>query len=83
MQEALTNVLKHAEATRVSVVLRCTPTSVTALIEDDGRGIDPGRNDSGLGLTGMRERLALLDGRLRIESSPGAGTTIVAEVPLR
>ena len=57
---------------------------MTAVIEDDGRGIEPGVEAAGegLGLVGMRERLALLDGRLRIESSPGAGTTIVAEVPL-
>jgi signal transduction histidine kinase len=83
VQESLTNVLKHAEATRVSIVMTRSPTSVTAVIEDDGRGFDPDRDDRGLGLTGMRERLALLDGRIQIESEPGNGTTIVAEVPLR
>ena len=82
VQEALTNVVKHAEATRVSVVLTGTAASVTVVIEDNGRGIDPAQSDSGLGLTGMRERLALLDGRLRLESTPASGTTIVAEVPL-
>ena len=83
VQEALTNVVKHAEATQVSVLLTGTPVSVTAVIEDNGRGTDLDRSESGLGLTGMRERLALLDGRLRFESTPGSGTTIVAEVPLK
>ena len=53
------------------------------MIEDDGRGFDPRSTpDDGIGLLGMRERLALIDGRLEIESRPGAGTTLVAEVPL-
>ena len=85
VQEALTNAVKHAEASTVSVVLTRTHDAVVAVVEDDGTGIEGARAESGsgLGLVGMRERLALLDGRLRIESSPGAGTTIVAEVPLR
>ena len=84
MQEALTNTIKHAGANNVSVILTRTADTVTAVIEDDGSGIEPGVEAAGegLGLVGMRERLALLDGRLRIESSPGAGTTIVAEVRL-
>ena len=53
------------------------------MIEDDGHGFDlRDVREEGIGLVGMRERLALLDGRLEIESSKGAGTTIVAEVPL-
>ena len=84
VQEALTNTVKHAEATRVSVILTRTAVAITAVIEDDGLGLDLDRNGhQGLGLTGMRERVELVDGRLRIESSAGAGTTIVAEVPLR
>ena len=83
VQEALTNVVKHANARRVSVVITRTPDAVTAVVEDDGGGIEERDSGEGLGLTGMRERLALLDGRLRIESTRGAGTTIVAEVPLR
>jgi signal transduction histidine kinase len=87
VQEALTNAIKHADAGSVSVVLTRTPHSVTAVVEDNGRGIQPtsdgnGERDEGLGLIGMRERLALLNGRLRIESTLGSGTTIVAEVPL-
>ena len=51
-------------------------------VEDDGRGFDPAEAGEGFGLEGMRERVGLLDGRLEIESRLGAGTTIVAEVPL-
>ncbi len=83
VQEALTNVVKHAGASHVSVVLARKEGSVTAVVEDNGRGFQARRSDGrGLGLVGMRERLGLLDGRLRIESTEGAGTTIVAEVPL-
>jgi signal transduction histidine kinase len=84
VQEALTNIVKHAQASRVSVLLTRRPRSVAAVIEDDGRGFDQGATrDGGIGLIGMRERMALLDGRLDVESTPGAGTTILAEIPLR
>ena len=82
VQEALTNIVKHAQATAVSIVLARKAGTVTAVIEDDGRGFTPGGTRDGLGLLGMGERLALLDGKLKIESSHGAGTTIVAELPL-
>jgi signal transduction histidine kinase len=82
VQEALTNVVKHAGASGVSIVLARGRNSVTAVVEDDGRGFDPAAASDGIGLAGMRERLALVGGRLRIESS-GDGTTLAAEVPLR
>jgi signal transduction histidine kinase len=83
VQEALTNVVKHSGAGRVSVVLTDKDGSVTAVVEDDGRGFDPAAaRDEGLGLVGMRERVALVGGRLRIESGAGQGTTLVAEVPV-
>jgi signal transduction histidine kinase len=83
VQEALTNVVKHAQAGSVSVVLARKPSSVSAVVEDDGAGFDQTRTrDSGLGLVGMRERVELLGGRLAVETRPGAGTTLVAEVPL-
>jgi signal transduction histidine kinase len=84
VQEALTNVVKHAGARNVSIVLRRRDGSAMAVVEDDGEGFDP-KNvpDSGLGLLGMRERISLVDGRLDIESSPATGTTVVVEVPLR
>jgi signal transduction histidine kinase len=80
VQEALTNVVKHAHAERVSIVLTRKQRAVKAVIEDDGRGIKSAR-DGGLGLVGMRERVALVDGRLDIETSD-RGTTLVVEVPL-
>ena len=83
VQEALTNIVKHADATKVSVLLVRREGSVTAVIEDDGRGFDP-RNtrEDRLGLLGMRERAELHDGRLKIEAAEGSGTTLVVEVPL-
>ncbi len=83
VQEALTNVVKHAEATRVSILLVRRGGSTTAVIEDDGRGFDPATAPADrLGLEGMRERVELHDGRLTVEAAPGSGTTLVVEVPL-
>ncbi len=82
IQESLTNIVKHAGAGRVSILLQRQGAAVVALIEDDGSGFDPATTrDDALGLAGMRERLSLAGGRLRVESTPGSGTTIVAEVP--
>ena len=81
-QEALTNVVKHARASRVSVVLTRKDTSVTAVIEDDGQGIDvEALHESGFGLLGMRERVELLGGRLQVEGGAN-GTAVIAEVPI-
>jgi signal transduction histidine kinase len=83
IQEAFTNVVKHSGARRVSVLLQRKGGSALAVVEDDGGGFDPARTRAdALGLAGMRERLALVGGRLRIESASGAGTTLVAEVPV-
>jgi len=82
VQETLTNIVKHARAGGVSILLGRKDGSVSVVVEDDGVGFDPARTrEEGLGLIGMRERVALLGGRLTIESRPGAGTTFVAEVP--
>lgn len=82
VQESLTNVVKHARARHVSILLTRTNSSIKAVIEDDGQGFDPSeRTLEGFGLIGMRERLALLGGRLQVESGGEAGTTIAAEVP--
>jgi signal transduction histidine kinase len=84
VQEALTNIVKHAGATRVSIVLTRRDGSVAAVVEDDGAGFDVNAtSEDGLGLVGMRERIGLVGGRLRIESAHGSGTTVRAEVPLR
>ncbi len=83
VQEALTNVVKHAEATKVSILLVRRDTSATVVIEDNGVGFDPaGVNEDSLGLEGMRERAELHEGRLTVETSPDAGTTIAVEVSL-
>ena len=82
IQEALTNIVKHSAASRVSILLRRKNGAVVAVVEDDGNGFDPtGTRPDALGLAGMSERLSLAGGRLQVESSPGAGTTVVAEVP--
>lgn len=84
VQESLTNVVKHARASRISIVLARKPASASVIVEDDGIGFEPERpRDGGLGLVGMRERVGLLGGRIAVESRPGAGTTLVAEVPLQ
>jgi len=83
VQESLTNIVKHANARSVSVSIARRASTVAAVIEDDGAGFDQRAvREDAVGLLGMRERLSFVDGRLEIESRPGAGTTIVAEVPL-
>ena len=83
VQEALTNVSKHAGASRISIVVRRKGNSAAVVVEDDGRGFDAHARSDGLGLPGMRERVALLGGRLIVESSSGSGTTLAVEVPIR
>jgi signal transduction histidine kinase len=86
VQEALSNVAKHASASRVETHLSRKGRTLRLLVEDDGCGFDveaaKGSRQSGLGLFGMEERLALIGGTLRVESSPGKGTRLSAEVPL-
>ena len=84
VQEALTNVARHAAALEARVRIRVERRVLHLRIEDDGRGFDPERAMSGpsSGLTGMRERARLLKGRLSIETSPGSGTRLAADLPL-
>jgi signal transduction histidine kinase len=89
VQEALSNVARHAAASRVAVAVERRDGTLVAIVEDDGRGFDPDRALADappgrpcLGLFGMQERIALVHGRLTIESAPGSGTTVFAEVPL-
>jgi two-component system CheB/CheR fusion protein len=87
VQEALTNVRKHAGATAVSVILQRAPHDVVAIVEDNGCGFDvagrfaDARRDGRLGLMGMQERAALVGGTCDIESRPGV-TTVVARIPI-
>jgi PAS domain S-box-containing protein len=86
-QESLTNVAKHAKATLVSVILERKENSLRLIIEDNGSGFDVdavmnGRSpETRLGLLGMKERVAILDGSLVIESEPGSSTSIYVDVP--
>jgi signal transduction histidine kinase/DNA-binding response OmpR family regulator len=82
-QEALTNVVRHAAASQVEVVVTRHDDTVGVLVADDGRGFDAtaALEKDRLGLIGMRERVEMLGGRLSIESAPGQGTTVVAEIP--
>jgi PAS domain S-box-containing protein len=83
VQEALTNVLRHSAARRVSVVLMRSATQASAVVEDDGAGFDADAvAGNRLGILGMRERAALVGGSLTVESGPGRGTTVIARVPL-
>jgi signal transduction histidine kinase len=83
VQESLTNVALHAQATRVDVLINLRNNHVIAIIEDDGVGFTPTSLtvDSHLGLFGIRERVEMLGGQLTIESAPGKGTAINVEVP--
>jgi signal transduction histidine kinase len=83
VQESLTNVALHARATHVDVLVNVHETRVAATIEDDGVGFAPSPSivETTLGLFGMRERVEMLGGRLIVESAPGKGTTVTAEVP--
>lgn len=92
VQEALTNVLKHARAATVSVCLDHRPDEVQVIIEDDGVGCEPASGPSPpdgrksveprLGLSGIRERLTLLGGTLTLETSSGVGTTLFVRIPV-
>jgi signal transduction histidine kinase len=84
-QEALTNVINHAQASRVHVRLTYGPQEIGLLVEDDGRGFDPQVEHAtrGFGLISLHERAARLEGRLTIDSQPGCGTRISALIPIR
>lgn len=83
VQESLTNVVRHAGASRVDISLDCQDGLHTLTIADDGRGFDPGAGGPGLGLVGMRERAYMCGGLLELSSRPGEGTVVVARVPDR
>jgi signal transduction histidine kinase len=81
-QESLTNVARHSEATHASVVVSVHEGRVRLVVEDDGRGFDPSAPTARFGLAGIRERIEMLGGHLRIESSPGAGTAVVVDLEI-
>jgi signal transduction histidine kinase len=84
-QEALTNVAKHSSATHVDILLERRPDHVSLIVEDNGVGFVTGEAQEparGAGLSGMRERAALIGATLQVESSPGRGTTILVRTPV-
>ena len=88
VREATTNVLRHAEATRVGIILEAGEDQVTLIVDDDGKGLPgdslqtPFPGNRRFGLFGMRERLALVHGTLDVESVPAGGTTLFVRIPL-
>lgn len=86
VQEALHNVLRHAGATNVSVLLQRRGGDLVLIVEDNGKGFEradsSARHRGGIGLTGMQERAALLGGSLDVETSPGEGTAVIVRIPL-
>jgi len=85
VQEALTNVAKHADADRVRIAVTSSPEALEVRVEDDGRGFDVEEalrgEGAGLGLLGMRERMGLLEGSVDVASRPGEGTCVTLRVP--
>ncbi|MGH9002392.1 MAG: sensor histidine kinase, partial [Acidimicrobiia bacterium] len=84
VQEALSNVVRHASAPHVRIEMQVTGDAVTVVVGDDGVGFDPEARAIAarrLGLTSMRERVESLGGRFEVVSAPGQGTTVTAEVP--
>jgi signal transduction histidine kinase len=83
VQEALTNVVKHAGATRVAVSIDDSSGAIVEIVvHDDGGGFDPAHAGGGFGLVGMRERVGLINGVLHVQSDPGTGTTVRARIPV-
>ena len=86
LQEAISNIVKHAAASKVGVVVKTTSDEVVMVIEDNGKGFEPETVNRGasprLGLLGMRERVALIRGSLEIETAPGTGTTLIVRAPV-
>jgi signal transduction histidine kinase len=83
VQEALTNVAKHAGASRVTVAVIEDDGTVQLTVTDDGAGFQTDAASEGFGLIGMRERVTLLGGELDFDSRPGAGTTVAARIPVQ
>jgi signal transduction histidine kinase len=82
-QELVTNILRHAQAEHVSIEVYERDGKLVCAMEDDGRGFDPEAKSDRAGITGMRERAALVNGTITFDSEPGCGTHVVVEIPLQ
>jgi signal transduction histidine kinase len=83
IQESLTNVIKHAEAAQVTLALGDAAGTIELKVVDDGVGFEQDQINAGFGLVGMQDRVALVGGQVSVESSPGSGTTVRAQIPAR
>lgn len=83
VQEAVSNALRHASASRIDIELRVVDRSVELRVEDDGRGFDAAPVRRGVGLASMRERATRLGGSISVESNADGGTTVLATIPMR
>jgi len=83
IQEAVNNVIKHARASTLKVVLETQPTMIAAVIKDDGIGFrQDGIKEGSFGIRGMKERATLLNGEIKINSIPGRGTEVILKIPV-
>ncbi len=82
VQESLTNVVKHADASRVAVRIEVSGKDLLVIVEDDGRGLEADRSAAGFGLVGMRERVQLAHGDLQVSGGEDGGTRVRVRVPL-
>jgi signal transduction histidine kinase len=83
LQEQFTNILKHAQATRVTVSLRRVQQSLVLEVRDDGKGFDKRKKAKGIGITNMATRVEAFQGTLQLKSAPGKGCKLTASFPLK
>ncbi|MBI3151926.1 MAG: GAF domain-containing protein [Chloroflexi bacterium] len=83
IQEALANVSRHSKAGRVAISVVYNPESLQVIIADDGRGFDMNQKAKGMGLRSMRERISSIRGTVQIQSAPGQGTRLIAQLPIK
>jgi len=85
LQELVSNIMKHARANEVTVQLLREGDELSIMVEDNGQGFDPGKlsPDTGMGLRNIRSRVEYLGGHVDFDSSPGRGTTVMIEIPLK
>jgi signal transduction histidine kinase len=82
VQEALTNMTKHSQATEVKISLKLVVNYLEVQVQDNGTGFDPQENTTGFGIQGMRERTTALRGKFNLVSFPGKGSQVTTTIPL-
>jgi len=83
VQEALTNINKHAKATQVKIQISISSSNACLVVQDNGRGFDPEQNKTGFGLQGIQERVAAVGGAFQLKTEPGAGCHITVQIALQ